>query len=71
MPVSVIPRDYPNAEILGLKLIWVDRYTELFLKVYGNRNREFPGRIKLNTGAKIGRNDCAALKVDPRHKNNV
>ena len=71
IPYSVLPGDHPNREILALKQIWVERDTEAFLKVYGNRDGEIPGHFKANTAAEIGRGDKAALKVDPGLKSNV
>jgi len=69
--LAVLPDDHPNREILALEQIGIDRNTETFLKVYGNRDGEFLGRVKSNSATEIGRNDGAPLKVNAGHEYNV
>jgi len=71
IPLTIPPGDTSNAEILRLKQIWIDRYSQFVLKINGNGNIEFSGRLNPNCTTYVGRDDKAALKIHPRNKGNV
>lgn len=71
MSLSILPDDHPNREILGLEMTGVDRYAKAFLKVHGDRDGEFLGRVEPYSAADIGWNNRAALRVDSGYKSHV
>ena len=71
VPLTILPGDTTNAEVLGLKQISIYRYYELLLKIHRDRNVEFGWCLYLNCTTQIGGDDKATLKIDPRNEGNV